>query len=190
MSNDRLLRLLLCVFAVIPGSVLADVSVHLKVSCDDAPAPCADRGAYVALVAADDTLRKPTDEAVAIGGAANLVVPPGPYLLVTAASGYSMNFEPHRLRDLTSRSSVSIYRRQPCCTGRSSTTKAVPFRMPPLQGRALTLLGGSVSSALSECRYYGRTAPHGQTDRDIGRCKRPDYPKYRLPLTRPATPTR
>lgn len=51
----------------------------------------------MALVAPDDTMRKPVAEAVATANGAALVVPRGHYLLVAFARGHAMTFEPHTI---------------------------------------------------------------------------------------------
>lgn len=177
MPNARLVPMFLCVLALLSGSVAADVSVRVNVSCED----CADGSAYVALVAADDVTRRPADEAVAMAGSAELVVPAGPYLLVAVAGGHAMAFEPHAIAGPGVQQLNVHLQKNSVLTG-----TVVDAEGRPVANAVVARAGLDAPSAISELSPAGMSAlrENGSTRTDEGgRWSLPSPSLTKIPLT-------
>jgi 5-hydroxyisourate hydrolase-like protein (transthyretin family) len=160
MHNIRLLDGLLCALTLCAGNVMADVSVRVMLFCDGAAELCSE-GAYVALVAPDSVPRKPAAEAIASAGGAELVVPNGPYVLITHAPGYEMTFEPYAITEYHAKQITVHLHKNQVMTGTvtDTTGRPVPNAVVARAGldapatiRELSSLGTSAIRAVASTR--------------------------------------
>jgi hypothetical protein len=174
--------LLSFLLAMASRGVHADVTVRVSVACNNA-ASCA--GAYVALVAPDDVMRRPADEAVATNDSAELVVPPGPYVLVAFARGHAMTVEPATITGPNAQLMSVHLRASAVLAGRIVDVEGRPI-MDAIVARAGLDAPATISElsplAMSTLRDYGSTRTDANGAWSI---ESPGLPKIPLTITAP-----
>jgi hypothetical protein len=172
MRKRASVRIFFFVLVASSQGVGAAVSVRVAMSCGDVKAaPCADgSNAYVALVSPDNLPRKPTAEAIAKAGGAELKVPAGPYVLVAVARGYSLTIQPVSVTESAGQQVNVRLRKNRMLTGR-----IIDAEGRPVPSATVERAGLDAPAAISELSPLGMS-----TLRDNGSARTDDTGRWSL----------